>query len=47
MDSGNFQRSMGDRSVGKVWQLKRWVVVWWEERQCGQREEGEASILWR
>ena len=46
-DSGDFQRSVGDRSVGKVQQLKRWVVVCSEERQCGQRGEGEASILWR
>ena len=46
-DSGDFQRSVGDRSVGKVWQLKKWVVVCSEERQCGQRGEGEVSILWR
>ena len=26
-DSGDFHRSVGDRSVGKVLQLKRWVVV--------------------
>ena len=45
-DSGDFQRSVGDRCVGKVQQLKRWVVVCSEERQCGQRREGEASILW-
>ena len=45
-DSGDFQRSVGDRSVGKVRQLKRWVVVWSEEREWGQRGEGEASILW-
>ena len=46
-DNGDFQRSVGDRSVGKVLQLKRWVVVWSKERQCGQRGEGKASILWR
>ena len=40
VDSGDFQRSVGDRCVGKVQQLKRWVVVWLEERQCGQRWEG-------
>ena len=38
-DSGDFQRSVGGRSVGKVRQLKRWVVVCSEERQCGQRGE--------
>ena len=27
-DSEDFQRSVGDRSVGKVWQLKRWMVLW-------------------
>ena len=47
MDIGDFQRSAGDRSVGKVLQLKRWVVVCSEEKQWGQREEGETSILWR
>ena len=46
-ESRDFQRSVGDRCVGKVQQLKRWVVVWLKEQQCGQRGEGEASILWR
>ena len=46
-DSGDFQRSIGDMFVGKVLQLKRWVVVCSEERQCGQRGEGKASILWK
>ena len=44
-DNGDFQRSVGGRSVGKVPQLKRWVVVCSEERQCGQRGEGETSIF--
>ena len=44
-DSGDFPRSIGDRSVGKVLQLKRWVVVCLEVKQCGQRGEEEASIL--
>ena len=39
-DSGDFQRLVGDRSVGKVQQLKSLVVVWSEKRQCGQRGEG-------
>ena len=30
-DSGDFQRFVGDRSVGKVQKLKRWVVVCSEE----------------
>ena len=37
VDCGDFQRSVGDRSVGKVWQLIRWVIVWSEERQCRGR----------
>ena len=28
--------------MGKVWQLKRWVVVWSEERKCGRG----GFILW-
>ena len=27
--------------------FQRWMVVWSEEGQCGQRGEGYAPILWR
>ena len=43
-DSGDFQRSVGDRSVGKVWQLKRWMVVGRKKGSVGKEGKGRLQF---
>ena len=44
MDSGDFQRSVGDRSVGKVWQLRGGWLFGWKKGSVGKDGKGRLQF---